>query len=387
MSGCYGLGGDDQIQTLKIGLLTALSGELRSNGPAVRDAAVLPLEQLADSSLSLTVDHRVEDTATREVPGVAAAETLVDAGYPAIVGPLASAVSVAVAEEVLVPNRVVGCSPSATSPLLSDLDDHGYMFRTAPSDALQGAVQATVATERLDSDTAAILYLDDAYGEALASRFEERFRSRGGEIVGRVPFEEGRTSYASDLQTALADDPDVLNLVALPSSGATILSEYYEAYGGHNILLPDGLKKHDVFRQVQGDLAKVVGTAPIAAGPNREAFETLYRATYDKTPSVFTANGYDAGAVLALASAAATNGDSLMESVESVANPGGTQIGPDSLIDGVDRALRGNPVEYHGASSPIEFKAQGDVRSATYELWGYDSAEGFSREDVIRFAG
>lgn len=91
--------------------------------------------------------------------------------------------------------------------------------------------------------------------------------------------------------------------------------------------------------------------------------------------------------MLALASAAASDGDSLKKSVESVANPGGTQIGPGSLVDGVDRALRGNPVEYRGASSPVEFNAAGDVRSATYEMWGYDSAEGFSREGVVKFAG
>ena len=46
-----------------------------------------------------------------------------------------SGVTGAIASNVAVPNGVVMISPSATSPGLTTLDDKGYFFRTAPSDA------------------------------------------------------------------------------------------------------------------------------------------------------------------------------------------------------------------------------------------------------------
>lgn len=40
-----------------------------------------------------------------------------------------------------------------------------------------------------------------------------------------------------------------------------------------------------------------------------------------------------------------------------------------------------------GASRPLEFNTEGDIRSTTYEMWMYDSTERFTRAAVIRFAG
>jgi branched-chain amino acid transport system substrate-binding protein len=46
----------------------------------------------------------------------------------------------AVFNNVVRPNGVVMISPSATSPALSTIEDDGYFFRTAPSDARQGEI-------------------------------------------------------------------------------------------------------------------------------------------------------------------------------------------------------------------------------------------------------
>ena len=43
-------------------------------------------------------------------------------------------------------------SPSATSPEITELPDDGYVFRTAPSDALQGQVLADAMEEEVGTD-------------------------------------------------------------------------------------------------------------------------------------------------------------------------------------------------------------------------------------------
>ena len=53
-----------------------------------------------------------------------------------------SGVTGAIANNVAIPNGVTMISPSATSPALTDIDDNGYFFRTAPSDARGGEILA-----------------------------------------------------------------------------------------------------------------------------------------------------------------------------------------------------------------------------------------------------
>ena len=80
---------------------------------------------------------------------IAEAERLInDENVMAIMGPNCSGNTGAVITNVLVPNGVVAISPSATSPALTTLEDGGWFFRTAPSDARQGPVLADIAISR-----------------------------------------------------------------------------------------------------------------------------------------------------------------------------------------------------------------------------------------------
>ena len=66
----------------------------------------------------------------------------------ALMGADCSGVTGAVATNVAVPNGVVMISPSATSPGLTDLEDKGLFFRTAPSDARGGQVLADITNDK-----------------------------------------------------------------------------------------------------------------------------------------------------------------------------------------------------------------------------------------------
>ena len=66
------------------------------------------------------------------------------------------------------------------------LEDDDYLFRTAVSDAAQGAVLARLAQEE-GYKNAGIMYINNAYGEGLANQFEQTFTSLGGQVTGKVP--------------------------------------------------------------------------------------------------------------------------------------------------------------------------------------------------------
>ena len=93
-----------------------------------------------------------------------AARKLVDVDQVhALVGAAASSSSLAVAESVTIPKGVPQISYASTSPLLTILPaDEGqdFLFRTVPSDALQGVVLAGVAVEQ-GYKNVAILYVNN----------------------------------------------------------------------------------------------------------------------------------------------------------------------------------------------------------------------------------
>jgi ABC-type branched-subunit amino acid transport system substrate-binding protein len=84
---------------------------------------------------------------------------------------------------------------------VTNLEDDDYIFRTAPSDLLQGRVMATVMSERLGADTASVLHVNNDYGQQLAGRFAETF---DGEVFQQVAFNKGASSYSSVINTALS---------------------------------------------------------------------------------------------------------------------------------------------------------------------------------------
>ena len=81
-----------------------------------------------------------------------------------ICGGLASSVTLQVAENVAIPNQTVMCSPPATSPDGSSLEDNDFVYRTPPTDKLQGSLLVQIASERLEKESAAIFFLNNAYG-------------------------------------------------------------------------------------------------------------------------------------------------------------------------------------------------------------------------------
>ena len=161
--------GSDAGRTIRFGVLMPETGDLGPLGRPIRDGAILPALQLQDE-VDFEFDYQVGDTQTQAQAGIDAANSLVSAGYPSITGAASSETSIQVARNVLIDSSVVGCSPASTSPTITDLEDNDYMFRTPPSDALQGQVLAQVGVDELGASTASTLYVNNSYGSTIGGQ-------------------------------------------------------------------------------------------------------------------------------------------------------------------------------------------------------------------------
>ena len=380
-------------RTIQYGVLLPLTGDLGSVGTPMRDAAVLPTTLLEGEDLGgISVENQVEDTQTDPSSGISAANALINAGIPGVCGPASSGVNIQVANQVFIPNQIVGCSPSSTAPTVTNLEDDDFIFRTAPSDALQGQVMAQVANENLGVSSAATLYVNNDYGQLLSQAFTDAFESADGTVQTQTSFEKAQSSYTSKLQSALSDSPDLLVIIGYPESGTQMFLDYYADFEGEEqIMVTDGLKDSKMQQQIGNPMENVIGTAPLPSGPASEAFASAFEEEYGEAPGIFTAHSFDASAVLVLANARAgeNSGPAVRDAMREVANPGGTEVSVENMAEGVRMAAAGEEIQYVGASSSVDFDDNGDMSAVSYEVWEFapDTESGFETVNTVEFSG
>ncbi|MFT4946910.1 MAG: ABC-type branched-subunit amino acid transport system substrate-binding protein [Natronomonas sp.] len=375
VAGCLGDGGENEIS---LGVLMGVSGGLEELGPDIRDSALIVEEQFSDADTDITIDTQFEDTGSEASTGVSGAEALDDAGYPAIIGALASNVSLQVAQEVAIPQQIPMVSPASTAPEYSELEGD-WTFRTAVPDSFQGEVLAQIAGNRLEADSVAALGQDDAYGQGLSGAFVESFRNDiGGSASEPVIFAQGESSYTTQLENALEDDPDVLLIVGFPEDGVRIFSDFYSEFDADSvdILVADGLQDSGLPSDVGYDMSDVTGTAPIGSGPGVDAFEQLFEDTYDESPAgkPFVRQSYDAAATLLLAAAAAddsSDSTAIRDQIRNVTEEPGEEVTPDNLVEGAEMANDGDDIQYRGVSGEITYDENGDQSDVAYEYFTF----------------
>lgn len=384
-----------------IGQVVAFTGSAAEYGNFYRDAVGLALMQVNEAAKEvfggpIVSKHIAEDSNTLPTPAIEAARKLVEAdGVPAIVAAWSSGVTVAVATSVTIPSGVLQVGNGTTSPLVSVLpEDEGadLLFRTSPSDLLQGVVAADLAAGNVMEDykfaTAATIYINNPYGQGLSNAFADAFEKRGGKVLAQVAHpEEVQPTYRSQLSAALKDKPDLLFLPTYPAHTAAILKESRDIFQFTSWQFTDANRSSEVLDAVGGaELAGKLGTVP-SADPESESYKSFvesYKAAFnhDRIPP-FTETTYDAGMVIGLALAKAIadgitdaseiTGRVLADQLRPIANPPGERIIGGSQAE-ITKALQmirdGQDIDYVGAGGSVDFDQNGDVKTPV-AIWKF----------------
>jgi len=366
---------------IKVGTLMAYTGPLKEYGPNIKNGAVLAAKQLAEAGFEMELIH--EDSETSPVAGTNAAKKLVDVDkVVAIVGALSSGVTLAVAESVTLPNNVIVISPASTNPLMTVLPaDEGkdFLFRTCPSDALQGVVAGKLAASY--NKTVSILYVNNAYGQGLSEVFKDTFEGKyHGKVLAMVPHDEkAAESYTAELKKALAGNPDRLLAYSYVEHAKVYLKEALEFFHYGKFLFCDGTKSVDIVNVLGAKrLNGQMGTAPGSAGGEPlERFNAAFKAEFGQLPPLpFITNAYDGTAVIGLAAFAAKNkglpltSANIRDNLRVVANPPGEKIYPGEFKKAFDLIKQGKDINYEGAAGSVDFDKAGDVVTPI-EIWEY----------------
>ena len=363
---------------IKIGVILGFTGPIESLTPDMASGAELALSEASGSGMLLggktIVSVRGDSTCIDAAAASSAAERLITAdAVAAIMGADCSGVTTAIANNVAIPNGVVMISPSATSPALSTIDDNGYFFRTAPSDARQGQVLADILKDRGITEVA-ITYTNNDYGKGLSESFGGAFKANGGTVAITAAHEDGKADYSAEVGALAASGAGHLVVFGyVDQGGKGIIQAAVDADAFTGFVMADGMVGESLTEAIGAGLNGSVATLPGGAS-GADAFVDYANSNGIKGDGAFVPEAYDASALLVLAIQAAGSADraAIQDNIMSVANAPGEEIGPGELGKALQILADGGEVNYQGATN-VEFNEVGEVFGSYKELEITDS--------------
>ncbi|AIF69197.1 hypothetical protein PAP_03900 [Palaeococcus pacificus DY20341] len=163
---------DGDVQVIKIGLLTDLSGPAASKGQIVRNTVELAEENInkyfGEKGLPYRVEVLIEDTRADPKAALEKLQTLKAQGVNAAVGLYSN--EVRNVQKYATSNKIILISPSSTAPPkligFTKPEEKKFIFRFVPTDLFQSKVIAT-EIEQLGLKGIVIAYRGDAWGKGL----------------------------------------------------------------------------------------------------------------------------------------------------------------------------------------------------------------------------
>ncbi|GAB3461305.1 ABC transporter substrate-binding protein [Streptomonospora sediminis] len=380
--GAEGGGGGEPLQ---YGYVFPETGDLSHLGPPQISAAKYALSEINDAGGVMGTevpDILSGDEANDAAQANDAAKRLVDQDADIVLGAAASGMTQAIMDTVT-GAEVVQCSGSNTAPGLAAEDETGYYWRTAPSDLMQGPVLA----QKIASDghqSVAITYRADDYGEGLANATADALQQNGIEVAYNEGYDPNTANFDSVVSDVADADADAVVMVAFEEGVQIITGLIESGVGADQMYGTDGLNDETLAEKVDAEDPSTVsgfqGTAP--DNGQQEFIDGL--TSFDKELEVLQFSGqvYDCAITTALAAEQAESTDPtvFVEEMGAVSK-GGTECS--TFEECRDLIGEGEDIDYQGVSGPINFDEDGNVTSATFQIYGFDDEGAHSKQDEI----
>ena len=385
---------------MRVGIMLPLTGDLGTYGPSLANAAQLGVKMVNNSIKknklkgSCTVAG-TEDDQTKPSVGVEAATKLVKSNKSnAIVGSMASSITLAVANSVTIPNNVILLPPTASSPAITTLKDKDTVFRVYPSDNLQGKALALLAAKAFGKTAKINLgHRNDAFGNGLADVFTEVFKANGGTINKEVKWEPEAASYDSEAQALAGGSPDGWVIIDFDGTFAKIAPALSRTgtWKSNKSLMTEGFNSEGAIKNVGAQYMEGVrGTSGAQDGASPAEFQAMFTKAYPKAKwNGFEGSAFDSAVLACLASVnqGSVRARDLAEGLRNVSGAeGGTQYTWKQLDAAVKAAASGKKITYFGAWSAAKFDGAGDPAAGVFDVYSVASGKPvINAADRIKF--
>lgn len=362
----------DLAKSIRIGVVTPLSGKLAKYGEEMNDGITLAAHEFEQKS-GRAVELMVEDSKGLPVPATRACQSILDREPAAIIGPLTSASALGCAAAAAARDVPI-VVPAASETDLASLGDHVYCL--SPSLETYGQNLGWFTVDNLGLCSHLVLAPDDDFGHRLAASYRRAVEEAGGTIWKEAFYTPGvpdfgpylkafKSSFLDTLSDTmrfrdkggrkvdeddLAVNPDAIFLPGYAEDLVLLIPQirFYKIEG--RLVGTDSFSDDDLLMRVGGNLEEAVfaSVEPLASGGLEwEQFSARYARAYGKPPTRLAALGYDAFKMLSGA------------------------MKPTLVSPGVVGDYLGNIDEYDGAMGHIEFDYSGEnTRVPLYYIRG-----------------
>jgi neutral amino acid transport system substrate-binding protein len=401
-----------------IGAMLPITGNLKSVGQELSGTLEFYEDLLARSGgvlgrrlvVDLLDDEGSDDVALARMQQFAARRVV------GVVGPLRSAQALGT-QAVAHARRVVNVSPAAGASELAHAEPEvdRYFFQTTTSIrrgsasalALFAANQGPV--DKGPCTRMAVLHTNDITGIDYRDSLIDLFAKQGGCVIDSISFPPlAKSDYLAEVEFLLDTKPQCAVLVASPGVGANLIQEFNERLaklspelaqswqsfywlGTSSLHFPGFLEAgvQGQLRPSEGVYGADIDPAPtrIAYTKLRDAYNAFHGLSPDRALPPFAANTFDALAVLTLAvqrGGRPRDGTATRDALWEVANEhaGDHAIESIDVDDGLRALIRGESIDYAGASGRIELDARGVVGNGTV-IWRVVNG---AFEDVVKYS-
>ena len=310
------------VETIKIGVAGAHSGDLASYGLPSVNAAKLVIEGVnAKGGINgRMLELFVEDDQCKPELATNAAAKLVSTNVVAVIGHICSGATKS-ALGIYKDSKIVTVSPSATNPPLTQSGEYPNFFRTIASDDAQGKLGLMFIKDKLGLKSLAILHDKGDYGKGYAEFVKQYAEAEGIKVVLFEGVNPGAPDYSA-----------VVNKIGNSGAQGVVWGGYHPEASklvqqmkdkGMNLpFISDDGVKDATFIDVAGKYAEgVYATGPMDTSSNPMAIKVVadHKAKFGEEPGAFFLNAYAAtqAVVNAIQKAGSTDFDAVTKALRS----------------------------------------------------------------------
>lgn len=286
--------------TVKIGVITPLTGNLASIGNAVTEGIKLAVK-VANNKGGVKGDKIqlvIYDDRNTPEEAVSAAKRLISGDkVPVIIGSVGSSPTAAV-QQITMRERIPLITPVSMAPKLTEIGDK-FIFRATATAAMRETVFAKFVSQKLNAKTVAFIAGNEDLGRSTVEAAQKEYAKYGNpKTVYTAFFEPSATDFSAELVKIKALKPDVVYIVA-DSVRASIIVKQLRALDLQGHIVASAEAATNEFLRLAGPAAEGIyfpldWSVDFDDAKSLE-FLDLYKREYKKVPETkFAVQGWEA---------------------------------------------------------------------------------------------
>jgi branched-chain amino acid transport system substrate-binding protein len=243
---------------------------------------------------------------------------------------------------------------------ITQLPHQGFVFRTQPNTALQASKHAAYI---VSTGAKKVFYVavQTPFAATMKDQIASVLSANGSSLVGGLTYEASKTSYRSEIDIAIAANPDFIYLNSYSPDLTVLLKDLYRAGYSGGRLTQSYAYNTKVAESIPADVTDGLVTVQPSSDVTGEAYALMQKRLNNASADSYEAQATDwiSLALLAIQKAGKATGTEIRNAVRLVSQGDGVKTY--SAVEGLKLLRDGKDVNYDGASGSCDFNEKGDI--------------------------